>query len=119
MSDYKLNGDGSYAVEDGDFVLLTGADAIRQHIQIRLRFFRGEWHLNPEEGIPYYSQILTKTMSLGAIESLFRETVAGTPGVSKIQSLNLTYNENTRHLSVSFSALVDEDITLVFEEFVL
>lgn len=113
--DIKLESD-DIDVSTGDLVLVTGTDAIRQHITIRLRFFLREWFLDQRVGVPYYEEVLIKNPSAQVVTSIFREVVAETPGVLEVNDLELSYEGTTRILSVSFSARVtDSEAPLNYE----
>jgi hypothetical protein len=53
---------GDLALSDlGDaFIRTTLADEFAQRLRVRLSFFKGEWFLNLDEGMPYYQLILVK-----------------------------------------------------------
>lgn len=113
-----MNAGGDLDVSTGDLRLVTGADAVEQHLKIRLRFFLGEWKLNPLEGIPYYDKVLVKNPDVGVIEVLFRRVILTTPGVVSLDDLELTLSAE-RVLSVDFTATLDTGEAVVVEDFVL
>lgn len=58
MYDLKLTNSGDLEIsEDGD-VSLT--QSVRQAVLIRLRWLFGEWRFAPENGVPYFQQIMVK-----------------------------------------------------------
>lgn len=56
MSDLKLGVDGDLEIKNGDLLLTTSDDAVRQHLQQRLRTFLGEWFLDLDVGIPFFQR---------------------------------------------------------------
>ena len=54
--DLALAANGDLFIDDtGDFEII---DAVRQGIQIRLRWIKAEWVLNTAMGTPYFDTIL-------------------------------------------------------------
>ena len=117
MSDFKLDTFGELDLTSGDLVFVTGADAVAQHLKLRLRFIRGEWFLDVRVGIPYYSQIFIKNPNLAAIETIYRRAIRETPGVDTLDRFDFEFDSATRQLEVSFSAkLLGETVARDFTE---
>ena len=115
--DIKLDTTGDIDISTGDLVLLTGIEAIAQHLRIRFKFYLGEWFLDQRVGIPYYETILVKGTSLNIVRSIFRKVIVETPGVTKLISLTLDFTAASRSLSVAFTAnVVGEDEPVEFLE---
>lgn len=121
MADLKLNdqtGDLEIGA-DGDLILVDGIDSIRQHLKIRLQFFRGEWFLDQRLGIPYFEEVLRKAPDLNVVQSLLRDAIRTTPGVLGISEFSLDYDGTTRQLSVDFRAVTTEGPLTFSEAFVI
>ncbi len=106
--DLKVDDNGDLVVENDDLVLLTGLDAIIQHLKIRFRLFLGEWFLDTRVGIPWFEDILRKSPDLNVVNSLLREVITTTPGVIAITAFDLAVDSATRVLSMRFSASTTE-----------
>jgi hypothetical protein len=92
-------------VENFDFKLVDGIDRVRQQIAIRLQFFKGEWFLDLDFGVPWFQEILgIKPPPLDRIEDIIRTQVLTTPDVLELESLELDYNGANRTLAVSLRA---------------
>lgn len=108
VRDLKLDATtGDLVIEDSDLALVGDLDSIVQDVRLRLGFFRGEWFLDQEEGVPYYEEILVKNPNPTAVREWFRRTIAGTPGIKEVLSLDLDFDRRNRRLSVSFRASTD------------
>ena len=118
MSDFKLDPvTGDLDLSTGDLQFVTGADAVAQHLLIRLRFYRAEWFLDTRVGIPYYSQILVKNPNLAAIRTTYRQAILSTPGVETLERMDLEFDAATRELALDFSAkLLGETVARDFSE---
>lgn len=109
MSDFKLDTFGELDLTTRDLQFVTGADAVAQHLKIRLRFIRGEWFLDQRIGIPYYSQIFVKSPNLAAVETIYRRAITETPGVESLDRFDFDFDARTRELSITFSAKLEGD----------
>ena len=87
--------------EGGDLKLAVD---VGQAVKIRLLFFVGDWFLNTAIGIPYFEQIFKKNPRLDQISALYREEIAGTPGVASVLSVLVGLNTQTRELDVTWKA---------------
>lgn len=116
MSDFALDAFGALDLSTNDFRLLTGADAVAQHLEFRLAFFQGEWFRDQRIGIPYLQQIFAvKNPNLVAIRGVFRIAITTTPGVEQLERIDLTFDRSTRELRLDFSAkLAGEDVARDF-----
>ena len=96
---------GDLALDDAglEVVHTSLADEVHQRLNVRLRFFKGEWFLNLLEGTPYYQQILVKAPSDRVIRAVFGTVVTGTEGVASLTSLTYSVN-SARQLTLAFEA---------------
>lgn len=105
--DLKLDDDGDLLFEGGDLVFTSGEEAIKQDIRARLLFFRGEWFMDEDIGLPYFTDILVKSPNFLVINSVIRTELENTPGVNEVKSLELTFDSNLRKLTVTWSVSTD------------
>ena len=116
--DIKIKDDGDLDIEDGDMELVTGNDAVRQHLLIRLRTFLGEWFLDTRVGIPYFDEILRKNPDSALVRSIFRQAILTTPGIDDVPALTVSIDSN-RLLTLEFEALLSDGVVLAFPAFVI
>lgn len=103
-------------LDKGDLVLVSGRDAVRQHLAIRLRTFLGECFLDTRVGMPYFQQILVKDPNVSAVRALYRKAIMTTPGVTDLKALEVTVDWSTRTASVAFAVeTTDGDLELIQE----
>jgi hypothetical protein len=118
--DLQIDNTNDLVFTNGDLVVLDGVDAIVQQIGIRLRYIKGEWFINPSEGMPYYDSILgQKAPNLAAVVALFRRVILDTPGVVAVSGLTVQYDPNERTLTVNFDATADTGEVLTFSDFIV
>ena len=101
-----LNKDNDLIVgSDGRFKTVSEGVHVVQSIRTRLMFFRGEWFLDTQSGIPYFEEVFTKPANLANIESIFKSEILNTPNVSKLNEFSMSYEGGaSRVLTISFSA---------------
>ena len=91
-------------LQDGDIFVIDNAERVAQQIVIQLRFWYGEWFLDVQNGVPYLERVLLKNPNLNHIRQIFREAIEKVPDVTKVDYVELYYDEPNRSLSVSYSA---------------
>lgn len=119
MTDFRINSDGDLDLVGHQIVLVEGDEAIRQQIQIRCKFFLGEFFLDQQVGIPYYRNILRKNPNLDVVRDIFRQAIRTTPQVARVSELDVSIDAPTRTLNVTFKAIIDTGEELVFEPFTI
>lgn len=106
LRDLALSKSGDLLInESGDFTII---DSVRQGIQIKLRWIKGEWVFNPEMGVPYFESILVKTPNRALIEKTLRDQILSVPSVTSVGSINLAMDKQKRTLSAKFTAKTTE-----------
>lgn len=98
---------GDLAIKDGDLLLVDNAERVAQQILITLRFWLGEWFLNTFDGVPYFEYILVKNPNESHIQQIFREKIMSVEGVSRVNSIDLTFDRINRRMSVEYEATTE------------
>lgn len=111
--------EGDLRLVDGQLVLVTGAEAIRQDITVRLRWFRGEWFLDRRTGVPWFQSILGQKLALAFIERILRGAILATPGVASITTFALSFDAVERELALDFEVRTTDGEAIEFTDFVL
>jgi hypothetical protein len=120
MANLKLTGGDLTFDTTGNLVFVDGDEEIAQMLQVNLKFFRGEWELDPDAGTPYYPRILgAKPLNLALIESIMRESILTSPGVEEITKFELDYTEATRRLSLDFAVRAQSGNIIEFPSYVV
>ena len=93
LKDLALATDGDLLINDaGDFEII---DAVKQGVQIRLRWIKGEWVFNTAMGTPYF-------------ETILRDQILAVDSVTGVGTINLIKDAKTRTLRASFTATTTE-----------
>lgn len=87
---------------------LSNIDAVAQAILTRLKLFQGEWWSNLNDGTPMFQEIIGQRASQSGLQIMalaLSNRIAGTPYVSGVQDVNISFNAKNRTLSFSCTAL--------------
>ena len=119
MTSLAINDNNDLCFKDYRLKLVSGNDEILQRVKIRLRFFKNEWFLNTEHGIPYYQDILgKKKVDINVVQSIFKENILDIEDINSIIEFELGYNSSNRQLILDFKAtdidgnIIEETITV-------
>jgi len=102
---------------NNDLKLIDNAERVAQQIKITLKFWLGEWFLDTSDGVPFLEYILVKNPNMNHIRAIYCEKILDVPGVTAINSLDLTLDKKNRTLTVEFD--VETDCGLVTDREVL
>jgi len=117
MSSFQLDNDGDLLVTNNRLTLTTGAEAVKQHLQSRLRTFLGEWFLDTSIGVPWFQEVLVKQPSFQVIQSVLKSIIVDTPGILELTFFEFDY-DNSRELTLEIEALTSDgpiDFTQIVE----
>ena len=120
MSTLALNSDNDlYFTSAGRLVTIDNKNTdaeILQRIKVRLRFFKDEWFLNSEHGVPYFQDIVSpegsdpyilgsKSLDLNILESIFREQILDVEGVKGLIESSVDYVGAERKITYFFQVV--------------
>jgi hypothetical protein len=103
----RLTDEDDIDISAGTLVVTAGVEAVRSAVRIRLQAFLGEWFADATIGTPWFQSILIKNPDPSVLNSVFRDRITGTLGVTSLTSLDLSYDRANRKLTVRFSATCD------------
>ena len=98
---------------DIDFTVATGLEALRQRLEQRFLFWRGDWFVNNSRGVPYLTDVLGRPYN----ELLLQQTVAAQARsfaeVTRVNSTEVTLARNTRRARIALNlSTIYGDMTL-------
>ena len=108
--DIRMNAAGDIDITGDTLSLTSGAEAVAQHLRIRLRFFLGEWFLDRRLGVAYYQSILVKGTPLELVRAIYRKVILQTPGIQTIGALTTVLDPITRRLTVEFEGFLEPGV---------
>lgn len=86
---------------------LSNLDAVAQAIKTRLLLFQGEWWENLNEGTPMFQDIIGQRASESGQKIMalaLANRIAGTPYVSAVKDMAVSFDEKTRQLRFNCTA---------------
>lgn len=92
---------------NGRITLVEGASEVAQRVRNRLLMLKGEWDFDVRLGLRYRLDFFRIGVSLESIESIVRDYLLSTDGVTSIYSLELTKDDDNK-LTVSVTLVTDE-----------
>ncbi|TRY23685.1 hypothetical protein FOI68_20695 [Brevibacillus sp. LEMMJ03] len=103
----------------GDYTMglpfLSGADAVKQAINTRLKLLMNEWWEQMDDGLPLFQHILGvkgHPDSLRAVDLLVQERIMGTPHVSRIVDFQSSYDGRAYSCQCSVETTFGETIPI-------
>jgi len=91
--------DNDLQLVNGDIAFADEETEIGQRIGLRLTTFRGEYFLNRNYGVPYYTQVFGKGIDIDTVKSLLTNSVLEVDGVRSLKDpIELNYIPTTREL---------------------
>lgn len=113
MKGFALDNHGDVVIKKNDIELLYDTDLLIQTICQVLRTNRGEWRLDPKEGIPM-QKILKKNPNLAMVRDYVRSAIAQVDQSLQITRCDITTQGRT--LNITFTAVgADETVTANME----
>lgn len=102
--------------QNGDISFTApGQESLAQRLNIKLRFFMGEWFLNMDFGIPYFQQIFVKPVVQYTIDAIFKSQILETPGVLELTSYTSSFDNVSRTFTLSFEVISEQGDSLDFQ----
>lgn len=108
MANLKLDSDHDIIIGRGA-TRCTGDEFIVQAVKSRLLFILGTWELNMRLGIPWLTEVLTKDSDSDLFQSIIKNTIINTPGVTQVIELNLSKDRISRKLNINFTATTENN----------
>ncbi len=102
-----------WITDDGDFEhdsttnnlkIVDGREEIRQIILANLETFEGEWFLDTTIGVPWFSEILQKNISLNKVDGIIIGVISSSRGVVSLLSYESSVDAKARTYSMEFVA---------------
>jgi hypothetical protein len=103
---------GDIYLENGTARLTsTLLEEVAQRLFISLKMFKGEWFLDPDQGIPYWQSILGQRIPLSVMSGIFRRAIQLQPGVKAITKLTVVQNTD-RSVQLDFACTLTDGTIL-------
>jgi len=94
----------------------TLSESVVQDLMIALRFFKGEWFLDPDQGLPYFQSILGQKTPIAIVSQIFRRVISGRPGIKSIDSFAVR-RVDARSLRLDFACTLANGVALLSSDY--
>lgn len=115
MTDFKLDANGDLDISSGGFEIVKGVDAIAQEARIRSKQVQGDWYLDLNEGLPYFSRIFINGPNEADIYQIYAAEYLSIEGVLKVQKLQLQ-SPTPDSMTVAATLLTAQGVATISEE---
>lgn len=89
-----------FLAPDGNLAMAEDNEAIAQHVKQRLLFYRGEWFLDTEAGVPWFQEIFVRPHNDGIIEALIKREILDTDGIAELTEFKMQVDGRKRSITV-------------------
>jgi hypothetical protein len=89
-----------FLAPDGNLAMAEDNEAIAQHAKQRLLFYRGEWFLDTEAGVPWFQEIFVRPHNDGIIEALIKREILDTDGIAELTDFEMQVDGRKRSIQV-------------------
>lgn len=86
----------------------TLTEFVSQKIENVLLFFKEEWFLDFEKGIPYFESIYTKNPDINLINTIYIRELRTIPEIEKILKFDVEFDARERQLTIDFEVLATD-----------
>lgn len=108
----RLDENNDLAIENGNFVLISGTESIDQNIKTRLQTFLGEWFLNVLIGVPWKQLIFKKPFNVTVSGAILKRIIFQTRGVLKINKIDVSADLVSREGFMPYTVTTKENVII-------
>lgn len=91
-----LLNDDVYLDNGNNLAVVRYPESVAQAIASKLKVFLGEWFLDEEIGIPFFTEVLIKTNDKSKIDAIFKSEILKVNHVVRIEQFESEINRETR-----------------------
>lgn len=120
MNDLELDlSSHDLVIENGDLKLLNKEERVAQQtLKINLLFFRGEWFLNVEYGVPYFQSIFKKTANKSLVDSIIRGVILKSYNIASINTFESEIRDGTYSVTEMEATTFDGEIVSITNQII-
>lgn len=107
--DLLLDASHDLVIENFDLKLTNDQNSVAQKVKQTLLFFKGEWFLNANLGIPYYEEILGQKNSRESVIAVLVSHIKQVEGVKEVASFELEEDREQRTVKIKLTITDNEN----------
>jgi hypothetical protein len=112
--DLKLTS-GDIDLTNGELSWVTGADAIRQDIEMHLAAWLNETVYDRSAGMPYIQVIFKRGINENVVRFIVTDQLMARPGVTDVLELLTTFDRESRELTITGTVRIDTGESVRFD----
>ena len=113
--DLKLTND-DLDITNGELSFVTGIDAVRQDLEMRLKTWLEETPYDRAAGVPYLQVIFARGVQVQAVRFILETIILDTDGVTEVLELETQIDTLTREFTVTGRVFaLDEEFPIFVE----
>lgn len=86
-------------LEPNVFEIIDGIESVRQRVEQRLKFFRGEWFLDTSKGTPWFQDVLIRPVSAALSAAIITKAIQSVTDVTSVNNVIAEIDPATRKMS--------------------
>jgi hypothetical protein len=104
----EINKDLTLTDEKNLKLTSTTTEFVSQKLENVILFFKEEWFLDFEKGIPYFEKIYTKNPDINLINTIFLREIKTISEIEKIIKFESIYDARERNFTIDFEVLASD-----------
>lgn len=99
-----LDANNDIFIEGVEFRRTKDAAYVAQKVRSTLKTILGESDIDPNLGVPYFSEIFQRPVDVAQAEALLKDAILGVEGVNELLTFETDFDSTSRYFSLNFSA---------------
>lgn len=87
-------------------------DEVSQRLTVKLLFFKEEWFLDRNYGIPYFQTIFVKNVDKETVDNIYKQAIITETGVEELVSYSSVFDRINRVFTVTATVRMSSGNTL-------
>lgn len=97
----SLSNNDLHLTEKRNLSIIGYPQSVAQAIECRLKTFLGEWFLDEELGIPFFTEVFIKTDDKSKIDLIFQKEILKIKNVERIEQFESEIDGETREYKIT------------------
>ena len=112
-NDVLLDADGDLRLDSSRDIVL--GESLVQKINIRLRWFKGEWPFDETQGTDWFDTVIVKNPDFDLIEQMVEQILYSFDEIANVETVSIEADSVKRSASITWKAVTKEAETIESE----
>lgn len=109
MAYYDILLDENGDIRFNEYDDATLAESVIQAVNVRLKWFAGEWPFDTSRGFDWFGDVFVKEPDEDVIARSIRSEIADVDGITSVESVDIDVDNRTRSATISWVAKSNEE----------